>query len=144
MYSIKLTKIAADNLSRIESRIQNQIIKKIELLKEEPLLTGKPLKGPLKEFRSVRVAGQRYRIIYKVLETEIIVIVVAIGIRKDGDKKDIYELMKKYLKTGLIGSIVPTVVAGTDYQLTDTFSLMDTIPVSSGDEKWARDELYRV
>ncbi len=102
MYSIKLTKIAAENLKGIESRIQNQIIKKIESLKEETLLSGKPLKGPLKEFRSIRAAGQRYRIIYKVQEMEIIVIVVAIGIRKDGDKKDIYELMKKYLKTGLI------------------------------------------
>jgi mRNA interferase RelE/StbE len=30
------------------------------------------------------------------------VIIIAIGIRKDGDKKDIYELMKKYIKTGLL------------------------------------------
>ncbi len=104
MYKIKLTKIAAEQLNKIEPRIQNQIIKKIESLKEEPLLTGKLLKGPLKEFRSVRAAGQRYRIIYQVQNSEILVIIVAIGIRKDGDKKDIYELMKKYIKTGLIGS----------------------------------------
>ncbi|MCA1951027.1 MAG: type II toxin-antitoxin system RelE/ParE family toxin [Treponema sp.] len=75
---------------------------KISQLKDEPLLLGKPLQGPLKEFRSVREAGQRYRIIYKVIENEIIVIIVAVGIRKSGDKKDIYELMKKYLKIGLI------------------------------------------
>jgi len=102
MYKIKLTIIAADNIKKLDSRTQNQIINKIESLKEEPLLLGKPLRGPLKEFRSIRSAGQRYRIIYKVLEKEIIVIIVAIGIRKDGDKKDIYELMKKYIKTGLL------------------------------------------
>lgn len=103
MYKIKLTLIAAENIKRLDSRTQNQVINKIESLKKEPLLLGKPLKGPLKVYRSIRAAGQRYRIIYKVLETEIIVIIVAVGIRKDGDKKDIYELMKKYIKTGLLG-----------------------------------------
>jgi len=102
MYKIKLTIIAADNIKKLDSRTQNQIINKIDSLKEEPLLLGKPLKGPLKEFRSIRAAGQRYRIIYKVLDKEIIVIIIAVGIRKDGDKKDIYELMKKYIKTGLL------------------------------------------
>ena len=72
-------------------------------LKEEPLLLGKALVGPLKELRSLRAAGQRYRIIFKVVEEQIIVIVVAVGIRKSGDKKDIYELMKKYIKVGILG-----------------------------------------
>ena len=47
--------------------------------------------------------GQRYRIIYQVKESEIEVVIVAVGIRRDGDKKnDIYELMKKYIKIGLL------------------------------------------
>jgi mRNA interferase RelE/StbE len=102
MYKIKLTKIAAENLQKIESKTLNQILNKIESLREEPTLLGKQLKGPLKEYRSVRAAGQRYRIIYKVMDNEIIVIIIAVGIRKSGDKKDIYELMKKYIKTGLL------------------------------------------
>ncbi|QTQ14512.1 hypothetical protein HRQ91_08610 [Treponema parvum] len=36
------------------------------------------------------------------------------------------------------------VVTNKDYWLHDTFSLMDTLNVTSGDEKWAREELYRV
>ena len=102
MYRIKLTKIATENLRSIESKTRNQIINKIDSLKNEPLLLGKQLKGPLKELRSVRAAGQRYRIIYKVLESEVIVVIVAVGIRKEGDKRDIYALMKKYIKTGLL------------------------------------------
>ncbi len=102
MYRIKLTKIAAENIERIDRKTAGQILNKIESLKEDPFLLGKPLQGSLKEYRSVRAAGQRYRIIYKVLDDEIIVIVVAVGIRKEGDKKDIYELMKKYIKTGLM------------------------------------------
>ena len=102
MYRIKITKIAAENMQQIEKSAQIQIINKIEKLKEEPILLGKSLRGPLKDYRSIRAAGQRYRIIYKIIENEIIVIVVAVGIRKDGDKKDIYELMKKYIKTNLL------------------------------------------
>jgi len=102
MYKIKLTKIATENLNKIDRNTRNLIIKKIESLMKEPKLLGKPLKGPLRELRSIRAAGQRYRIIYKVFDEDIVVIVIAVGIRKEGDKKDIYELLKKYIKTGLI------------------------------------------
>jgi mRNA interferase RelE/StbE len=102
MYKIKLTRIASENLLKVDIKTRTQIINKIELLKEEPLLLGKALKGPLKELRSIRAAGQRYRIIYKIDKEEIIVIIIAVGIRKVGDKRDIYELMKKYIKTGLL------------------------------------------
>jgi mRNA interferase RelE/StbE len=102
MYNVKLTLIAAETIQKLDSNAQKQIINKIEALKQEPLLLGKPLQGPLKDYRSIRAGGQRYRIIYKVIEEEIIVIIVAVGMRKSGDKKDIYELMKKYIKTGLL------------------------------------------
>jgi len=102
MYTIKLTLVAAETIQKLDSNAQRQVINKIEALKQEPLLLGKPLQGPLKGYRSIRAAGQRYRIIYNVIEEEIIVIIVAVGIRKSGDKKDIYELMKKYIKTGLL------------------------------------------
>jgi mRNA interferase RelE/StbE len=90
MYKIKLTRIASENLLKVDIKTRTQIINKIELLKEEPLLLGKALKGPLKELRSIRAAGQRYRIIYKIDKEEIIVIIIAVGIRKEGDKRDIY------------------------------------------------------
>jgi mRNA interferase RelE/StbE len=103
MYKIKITALAAQMLRDIEATARNQIVAKIEQLKEEPELLGKPLVGPLKDYRSVRAAGQRYRIIYQVHKETILVIVVAVGIRKSGDKKDIYELMKKLVKTGILG-----------------------------------------
>ncbi len=103
MYTIKLTQIAAEFIAKLDNKSQQQIMEKIQVLKEYPLKVGKPLKGNLQNYRSIRSVGQRYRIIYQVKETEIEVIVVAIGIRRDGDKKnDIYELMKKYVKIGLL------------------------------------------
>ena len=103
MYTIKLTQIAAEFIAKLDNKSQQQVLQKIEVLKQYPLKVGKPLKGNLQDYRSIRAVGQRYRIIYQVKENEIEVIIVAVGIRRDGDKKrDIYELMKKYLKIGLL------------------------------------------
>jgi len=104
MYRIKLTELAAQMIESVEATARRQIIRRIEKLTDAPALQGKPLVGPLKEFRAVRAAGQRYRIIYRVEETRVVVIVVAVGIRKAGDKKDIYELMRKLVKTGIVES----------------------------------------
>jgi mRNA interferase RelE/StbE len=53
-------------------------------------------------FRSVRAVGQRYRIIYAVKGEEIFVMVVTVGIRRDGARDDIYNLTKKLLRLGLL------------------------------------------
>jgi len=103
VYTIKLTQIAAEFIAKLDNKSQQQVMEKLEILKEDPLKVGKALKGNLQNYRSIRSVGQRYRIIYQVKETEIEVIVVAVGIRRDGDKKnDVYELMKKYIKIGLL------------------------------------------
>ena len=103
MYTIKLTQIAAEFIAKLDNKSQQQVMEKLEILKEYPLKVGKALKGNLQNYRSIRSVGQRYRIIYQVKETEIEVIVVAVGIRRDGDKKnDVYELMKKYIRIGLL------------------------------------------
>ncbi|MGP1440735.1 MAG: type II toxin-antitoxin system RelE family toxin [Treponema sp.] len=93
----------AEFIAKLDNKSQQQVMEKLEILKEDPLKVGKALKGNLQNYRSIRSVGQRYRIIYQVKETEIEVIVVAVGIRRDGDKKnDVYELMKKYIKIGLL------------------------------------------
>jgi mRNA interferase RelE/StbE len=58
--------------------------------------------GELAGFRSLRVIGQRYRILYRVDRREVIVLIAAVGIRKAGEKADIYELAKKLGKQGLL------------------------------------------
>jgi len=51
---------------------------------------SKPLTGDLTGYRSIR-AG-RYRIIYRVEKEKILLIAVRLGIRKGGEKQDIYNL----------------------------------------------------
>ncbi len=53
-------------------------------------------------YRSIRAVGQRYRILYKLYEGRVTVLVVALGIRKDGDKQDAYELARKLKRQGLL------------------------------------------
>lgn len=87
-----------------ERRIKEQIARRIEALGGEPEKLGKPLLGEeLSGYRSLRAAGQRFRVIYKIEKKQIIVIVVALGIRKEGDKRDIYALAQKLVKLGLLG-----------------------------------------
>lgn len=101
-YKIQLTETAFNALQRLDIKTRKQIVNKIDDLQFEPMKRGKPLSANLRGYRSIRAAGQRYRIIYKVLEDRVIVIIVAVGIRKEGDKKDIYSLLKKYIDLNLL------------------------------------------
>ena len=84
-----------------DRRIQRQIADRIDGLARDPDKQGKPLLGVLSGVRSLRAASQRYRILYKIEGPRIVVLVVAVGIRKKGDRGDIYELAKKLIRKGL-------------------------------------------
>lgn len=84
-----------------DKRIQAKIIERGEELEVEPEKQGKALIDDLTGFRSVRTVGQRYRILYKIENEQIMVFIVAVGIRKEGSKNDIYQLAKKLLRLGL-------------------------------------------
>lgn len=76
-------------------KIRQTIIQRINSLDDEPEKIGKPLGKDLSGFRSVRTVGQRYRIVYRVQRSKSIVSILAVGIRKDGDKNDIYNIARK-------------------------------------------------
>lgn len=85
-----------------DTRLQESLRVSLQRLEYEPDKQGKPLREELAGLRSVRAAGQRYRIIYKLKKEQIIVIVLVLGIRKEGDKKDIYAMAKKLMQSGLL------------------------------------------
>ena len=101
-YQILITNTCLNLIEKIQDKkIQHRIMKRIEGLNEEPLKKGKQLVKDLSDFRSI-YAARRYRIIYKIDEHTVIVYILAVGIRKQGDKKDIYQIAKKLLKAGLL------------------------------------------
>jgi mRNA interferase RelE/StbE len=97
-YRVELTPLALEMIEAIQDKREQQgIIERLQKLKLEPIQQGKPLTADLKGYYSVRAVGQRYRIVYQVKADQILIIVVGVGRRKDGDKKDIYTLLKKLL-----------------------------------------------
>lgn len=58
--------------------------------------------GEFQGLRSLRAVGQRYRIIYRVDRGRVVVLVVAMGIRKEGSRKDVYELARKLIRLRLL------------------------------------------
>ena len=85
-----------------DCRIQESIRDRINSLIHEPEKQGKPLTGELAGYRSLRAVGQRYRVLYRVEREKVIVYIVALGIRKEGSRLDIYALAKKLIKMGFI------------------------------------------
>ncbi len=102
-WQILLTPTALKLLSDIsDKRIREKIGTVIDRLTDDPEKQGKALLGDLAGFRSIRAVGQRYRIIYQIKGNNIVVVIVAVGIRRDGAKDDIYNLAKKLFRLRLL------------------------------------------
>lgn len=103
IYRVRLTPTAKSMLAAIaDRRVREKIGNRIDGLARDPEQQGKPLIGELEGYRSVRAVGQRYRIIYRVHRSRVEVLVVAAGIRKGGDREDIYTLARKLLRLRLL------------------------------------------
>jgi mRNA interferase RelE/StbE len=102
-YKVEITETCLSLIAKIpDKKIKISILDKIEALEKVPQKQGKALVKDLTGLRSIHAAG-RYRIIYKLDNNSNIVWVLAAGIRKQGDRKDIYEVARKLIKSGLLG-----------------------------------------
>lgn len=97
--ALKMLKSIADR------RVSDLIVKRIDELSEEPEKQGKPLVAELSVFRSIGAAGQRYRIVYRVVHDKITVHIVALRIRREGSNADIYRLAKKLIRLRLFDPV---------------------------------------
>ncbi len=82
--------------------VREQIVERAEKLTDGPEKQGKALLGEFAGLRSLRASSQRYRIIYKVERSRVLVLIVAVGTRKQGSRRDIYELAQKLLRARLV------------------------------------------
>lgn len=103
VYQIEITPTAFESLEAIrDRRTRSAIIRRIDGLAEAPEKQGKPLRGWLVGFTSVRAAGQRYRVVYRIDTRGKRVLVYLIGIRKEGSRRDVYALAEHLVRRGLI------------------------------------------
>ena len=85
-----------------DGRIREKLLERMTVLAADPELQGKPLGDDLAGYRSIRAVGQRYRIIYRVERSAVVVVVVAAGIRKEGSHEDVYRVASKLIRLGLL------------------------------------------
>ena len=108
---IQWTETARQQLAAATKKVRQGLLKKADSLKTcaDPKKAHKPLVGPLQGY--YRITYSRYRAIYSVEEEElasgdVLVYVrirfLAVGIRKERDRKDIYEIAEKMVQLGLV------------------------------------------
>lgn len=97
-YQVILTAQAQQLFFEIKDRREQELLlARLEKLKQDPDKQGKALSDELIGYRSIRAVGQRYRIIYRIEQDKVLVMVVGIGRRKEGDKRDVYAVTKRLL-----------------------------------------------
>ena len=102
-WRVVVTRSALKMLKMIpDRRIRKQVSGTITGLSEDPEKKGKAFLGELAGYRAIRATGQRYRVIFRIEREKVIVVVVAVGMRKEGDRKDIYSLARKLFRQRLI------------------------------------------
>lgn len=99
-WQIKFTLTASEMLRSMEKVDRTAILKGVKRLEQEPEKRGKPLRGLLTGYRSLRVS--RYRIVYQIVDESTIVITLAVGIRREGNQKDIYSIVKNLIRSNLL------------------------------------------
>ena len=78
-YSVRIKRSATRDLAQIARQDRERIVYAIDRLGEQPHV-GYPLKGALRGLRRVRVGD--YRVIYEVLDNELVVLVVRVAHRR--------------------------------------------------------------
>ncbi len=102
-WKIALTPTARKALAGIrDRRVRSLVAARIDRLAEDPDKQGKALVGELMGYRSLRAVGQRFRILYRTKKQEVIVVVVALGRREEGSKRDVYALARKLIRLRLL------------------------------------------
>ncbi len=95
-YKIKLhSDVISEDSKRFDVRTKEKIKRKCrELLTWHPEEAGEALRPPLGRYRKL-VVFNNYRVVYRVDRDEVIVFILAVGIRRDAE---IYEIALRRLK----------------------------------------------
>lgn len=98
-YQIELSSLALEMLAEItDHRHLQKLRERIDQLKFRPEKQGKALIDDLQGYYSVIAVEQRYRIIYKVERSQVIVYIIGVGLRQEGSRKDVYTKIEKSLE----------------------------------------------
>lgn len=89
-WTIRYAASAAREIRKLDPQVRQRVRKAIEILGGDPL-RGKPLQLDLKGLRSWRTGD--FRIVYRVIEDRVEILVVAVGHRRD-----VYDQVRRRLR----------------------------------------------
>lgn len=109
IFSIKFTEDAAADIKVLDGSIRTQLRKVLDKkLSVDPESFGLPLRGALSNFWKHQFAN--HRVIYRIYPAEKIVVICAVGIRKQGDVEDIYRQLEGVAKSGRLAGQLASVL----------------------------------
>lgn len=89
-YRIYVAGAAQKELKKLGPAAAREVVAHVwNRLGENPLAAGRPLTGDLAGYYRLRIAG--YRVVYRVAEEKVWVLVLAAGKREEGNVDDIYQ-----------------------------------------------------
>lgn len=108
-FEIRFTPDAAADAKSLDGSIRNQLRRTLERkLAIDPVAYGLPHRGPLSNFWKHQFAN--HRIVYRVYESQRVVVICAVAARKEGDVEDIYRQLDSVIKTGRLADQLASVL----------------------------------
>lgn len=93
-YKLQFLPTALKEWKKLDPTIQSQLKKKLKERLQDPLVQASQLHGFENHYK-IKLRASGYRLVYEVIESEIVVLVIAIGTR---NKKEVYKKASKRRK----------------------------------------------
>lgn len=90
-YKLKFLPTALKEWKTLDNSIQKQFKKKLTERLDEPHVTGSKLSGFENHYK-IKLRSSSYRLVYEIVESEVFIIVIAVGKR---DRNIVYKKAKK-------------------------------------------------
>lgn len=111
-FELRYTPDAAADSKALDGSVRNQLRKVLEKkLAVDPEGYGLPLRGSLASYWKHQFGNHRnHRIVYRIYPEHHVVVVCAVGVRKQGDAEDIYRQLESVAKTGRLAEQLASVL----------------------------------
>ena len=85
MYRIQFIKESARDWDRLDNSIKLELMKNLHPRLQDPIIESARLKGDLSDCYRIKASKSGYRLIYKVEDEVLVILVIAVGKREDAE-----------------------------------------------------------
>lgn len=97
IFNIEFDKRALKEWQKLDQSIKEQFKKKLKKLQENPYIESARLKGDLSGCYKIKLRASGFRLVYQVIDSEVVILVIAIGKREESKAYSLAEIrIKKY------------------------------------------------